>query len=132
MNDNNAQEILPFFKIDPNAHVDVVKCFCPFCKFENAESKMLLTKIPFFKELIIISFECPNCNEKNTETTFGGALEDFGIRIKVNLVNPIHLNRMVVKSEYATIGFPELGLEIPSESQRGTINTIEGILRKVS
>ena len=40
------------------------------------------------------------------------------------------MNRNVVKSEYATITVPDLDLEIPPQTQKGTINTIEGYLAK--
>jgi zinc finger protein len=38
------------------------------------------------------------------------------------------MNRNIVKSEYATIKVPELDLEIPPQTQKGTINTVEGFL----
>lgn len=40
------------------------------------------------------------------------------------------MNRSVVKSEYATIRIPELDLEIPPQTQKGTINTVEGFINK--
>lgn len=38
------------------------------------------------------------------------------------------LNRFVVKSEWATITIPEIELEIPKSTQKGSIKTIEGFL----
>ena len=35
-----------------------------------------------------------------------------------------------MKSENATIRIPELDLEIPPETQKGTINTVEGLFSK--
>ena len=40
------------------------------------------------------------------------------------------MNRSVVKSEYATIRIPELDLEMPPITQKGSINTVEGFLQK--
>ena len=40
------------------------------------------------------------------------------------------MNRNVVKSEHATIRIPELDLEIPSQTQKGSVNTVEGFLQK--
>lgn len=37
----------------------------------------------------------------------------------------------MVKSDNATISIPELELEIPPETQKGTLNTIEGLIRAV-
>ena len=45
-------------------------------------------------------------------------------------MNALNMNRNVVKSETATIRIPELDLEIPSPTQKGTIKTVEGFLAK--
>jgi zinc finger protein len=103
----------------------------------------LFTKIPFFKgilslyktnvyyiEIILSSFACSECGHKNTEVQFGGKLADFGIKYELKVVSAIHMNRQVVKSEFATIRIPELDLEIPPQTQKGSINTIEGFIQK--
>ena len=41
------------------------------------------------------------------------------------------LNRQVVKGEHATISVPQVNLEIPPESQAGSISTIEGVIQRV-
>ncbi len=46
------------------------------------------------------------------------------------MLNSVNMNRNVVKSEHATIKIPELDLEIPPMTQKGTVNTIEGFLVK--
>ena len=38
------------------------------------------------------------------------------------------LNRSVVKSENASIRIPELDFEIPAQTQKGSIKTVEGYL----
>jgi zinc finger protein len=38
------------------------------------------------------------------------------------------MNRRVVKSEYATIKMPDLDLEIPPQTQKGKLTTIEGFI----
>jgi zinc finger protein len=52
------------------------------------------------------------------------------VRYELKVISAIHMNRNVVKSEYATIRIPELDLEIPPVTQKGTINTIEGFISK--
>ena len=42
----------------------------------------------------------------------------------------MNMNRNVVKSENAIIRIPELDLEIPPQTQKGSVNTIEGFLAK--
>ena len=46
--------------------------------------------------------------------------------IEVHLTTERDLSRQVVKSDYASITVPEIDLEIPSNSQKGEITTIEG------
>ena len=38
------------------------------------------------------------------------------------------MNRSIVKSEFATVKIPELELEIPPQTQKGSIKTVEGFL----
>lgn len=47
----------------------------------------------------------------------------------VNIYSKDCLNRFVVKSEWAVITIPEIELEIPKTTQKGSIKTIEGYLR---
>ena len=93
---------------------------------EQGNTKFMYTKIPFFKEIMISAFSCDECGFKNSEVTFAGKLEDYGCRYEVNVINQVAFNRQVVKSEFATITVPEAGLEIPPETQKGSIKTIEG------
>ena len=46
------------------------------------------------------------------------------------ITDPADLNRSIVKSEFATIRIPELDFEIPPQTQKGSINTVEGFLMK--
>ena len=48
------------------------------------------------------------------------------MKYELRCINQIAFNRTVVKSEYATIKVPEAGLEIPPQTQKGSIKTIEG------
>jgi len=92
------------------------------------ETKYMAITIPFFKELILSAFCCEHCGEKNSEVTFAGKLEDYGVKYEVNVINQVAFNRKVVKSDFCTIKIPEAGLEIPPETQKGSIKTIEGYI----
>lgn len=80
---------------------------------------MLLTKIPFYKDVILISFECEHCGFKNNEIQSGNKVEERGIRIVINVKNVEDLNRTLVKSDFTSIKIPELEFEIPANSQNG-------------
>jgi hypothetical protein len=40
------------------------------------------------------------------------------------------LDRQIVKSDYCTISFPDIGFEIPPQTQQGTLNTLEGFITR--
>lgn len=93
-------------------------------------TKFMYTKIPMFKEIILSSFYCEHCGNKNTEVQFSGKLAPQGIRYEYICTDEAALNRSIVKSEYATIRIPELDFEIPPQTQKGSINTVEGFLAR--
>lgn len=109
-----------------------VESLCMRCG-ENGTTRLLLTRIPHFREVVLMAFECPHCNEKNNEVQLAGELQPRG-RCYTFQVRPSSnqkiLNRHVVKSDSATIRIPELDFEIPPEAQRGTLSTVEGILSR--
>ena len=106
---------------------DEIESLCMNCH-EQGKTRFMYTKIPMFKEIIISSFYCDHCGLKNTEVQFGGQLADTGVNYIFKVTNPKALNRSVVKSEFATIRIPELDFEIPPQTQKGKVNTIEGFL----
>lgn len=91
----------------------------------------MCTRIPYYKQVIVMSFFCENCGNRNTEIQSGEAAQEFGTEIVLKASTKEDMNRTVVKSEYASIQIPELDLEIPNKSQPGEITTVEGILDRV-
>lgn len=87
-----------------------------------------MTKIPFYKEIVIFSFNCDECGFQNNEIQSGGATAEKGIRYKLSVEKTEDLNRKVVKSDYTSVKIEELEFEIPSQSQKGEVTTIEGII----
>ena len=75
----------------------VIESLCVNC-FESGETVVLMTKIPFFKEIIITSFNCDKCGYKNNEVQFAGDLPDYGVDILFRVMEPKDLNREVIKS----------------------------------
>ena len=80
---------------------------------------LLLTKIPHYKEVIIMSFRCDHCGFANSELQSGARIQDKGIVYKVQIEHEQDLNRQVVKAETASCSVPEIELEIPAKSQPG-------------
>lgn len=107
----------------------VVESLCMNC-YENGSTRLLLTKIPFFKEIIISSFTCPHCNWSNTEIQSAGRIQDQGVQYTLKVKSKMDMNREVVKADSATTRIPELDFEIPAFTQKGSLSTIEGLINR--
>ncbi|XP_059612173.1 zinc finger protein ZPR1 [Phlebotomus argentipes] len=114
---------------DPEPEATEIESLCVNC-MKNGTTRLLLTRIPFYREVILMSFECEDCGYRNNEIQSGGEIADRGCKITVEVKDVQDLNRKVVKSDYSSIKIVELDFEIPSQSQKGEITTIEGILER--
>ena len=106
-------------------------CYCINCHGSKGTTTMLPTKVPMFREIIIMAFECPLCSFRNSEVTFGGEIQTKGIKYTLEVKaggNRKDLDRQIVKSDSCTIYIPEIEFEIPMTTQRGSISTLEGVL----
>ena len=63
---------------------------------ENGVTRLLLTKIPHYKEIILMSFHCEQCGFKNNEIHSGGVIQEKGVRITVTVANERDLSRQVL------------------------------------
>ncbi|GMH38203.1 hypothetical protein BSKO_06087 [Bryopsis sp. KO-2023] len=108
-----------------------VESLCVNCE-ENGTTTMLFTSIPHFKEVILMAFECPHCGFRNNEIQSAGQIGEKGVRLtlKVDEGALDVLSRQVVKADSATLRVPELDFEIPANTQKGQLSTVEGILRQ--
>ncbi|GFV39138.1 zinc finger protein ZPR1 [Trichonephila clavipes] len=114
---------------DNEPEVTEIESLCLRCQ-KNGITKLLLTKIPFYKEVVIMSFCCDNCHWENNELQPASKIQEKGIMYKLEVENPRDLTRVVVKTEWASISIPELEFEIPSQSQEGSVTNIEGIIER--
>ena len=123
----NLSEI--FVNLDAGVPSDIIESLCMECQ-RNGSTRFMYTKIPMFKEIILSSFICEHedCGFRNNEVQFGGKLADYGCKYQLAVIDEDGLNRSVVKSEFATIRIPELDFEIPPQTQKGSIKTVEGYL----
>ncbi|XP_033119636.1 zinc finger protein ZPR1-like [Anneissia japonica] len=122
----------PLF-VDLNAGEDQesskIESMCINCE-ENGITQILLTKIPHYKEVVLMSFECEHCGYKNNEIQPGARIQDKGCTLKLTVQNEKDLNRQVVKSDAAMVLIPALQFEIPSNTQKGVLTTIEGLISR--
>ena len=103
---------------------------CPDCN-APAKTNMKVTKIPYFKEVVIMATSCDICGHKTNEVKSGGGIEDKGTKITLNITDSTDLNRDILKSETATIEIPELEFEMGGHAIGGRFTTLEGLLENV-
>lgn len=115
---------------DPDAEATVIESMCMNCE-KNGTTKLLLTKIPHYKDVILMSFDCEHCGFANNEIQNGGKINENGIKIELEITNENDLNRQVVKSDYTCVKIPSIDFEIPAQSQKGEVTTVEGIIDRV-
>ncbi|XP_070808593.1 zinc finger protein ZPR1 [Pituophis catenifer annectens] len=104
-----------------------MESLCMAC-FRQGATRLLLTTIPFFREVIVGSFACGSCGWTNAEIQSAGRIQARGVRYALAVKSRQDMNRAVVKTDTATAGVPELDFEIPAFSQKGVLTTLEGIL----
>lgn len=108
-------------------NIEEIESLCMNCR-QNGLTRVLLTSIPFFKEVAIMSFECSHCNTINNELQSVSDMQEKGIRYKVRCERDEDLQRQVVKTEWSEIKIPEIEFEV--KRQPGLVTTIEGILER--
>lgn len=75
-----------------------------------------------------MSFSCDHCGFSNNEIQPAAEIEPKGARIELTVNSVADLNRKVVKSDHTSVRIVELDFEIPAQSQRGEITTLEGMI----
>lgn len=108
--------------------IDIIPSMCMRCG-ATGETRLMLHKIPHFRELVIASFHCDECGERNNEVTFGGEIQLQGSIHQLKITSSKDLNRQIIKSDSACMRIRELDFEIPANTQKGEINTLEGVLK---
>ncbi|XP_003703451.1 zinc finger protein Zpr1 isoform X2 [Megachile rotundata] len=115
---------------DPEPETTEIESLCVNCG-KNGTTRLLLTKIPYYKDIVLMSFDCGHCGYQNNEIQNSGKIADKGIRIMLQVTSLKDLNRQVIKSDYTSIKIPCVDFEIPSRSQKGEVTTVEGIIERV-
>ncbi|KAI1316261.1 nucleolar zinc-finger protein [Mortierella claussenii] len=119
----------PLFQdIDGDQQVTEIESLCMNCH-ENGMTRLLLTRVPHFREVIIMAFDCPHCGYRSNELQQANAIAVGGAIYTCQVTTKADLNRQLVKTDTAVVKIPEVDFEIPA--QRGHLTTIEGLLQTV-
>ncbi|XP_022100051.1 zinc finger protein ZPR1-like [Acanthaster planci] len=106
-----------------------IESLCVNCG-EQGTTRLLLTKIPFFREVVVMSFSCAHCGDTNNDVQPAGRIQEKGCRISIEIQTRKDFNRQVVKADTASVKIPELEFEIPGGSQKGSFTTVEGLITR--
>ncbi|ORX74940.1 zf-ZPR1-domain-containing protein [Linderina pennispora] len=96
---------------------------------ENGVTRLLLTRIPHFKSIIVMAFECAHCGFKNNEVQSGEAVQEKGHRYECKCTTKSDLNRQIVRNSTASVSIPEMDFAAPP-AQHSSLTTIEGIINR--
>ncbi|KAF2652894.1 zf-ZPR1-domain-containing protein [Lophiostoma macrostomum CBS 122681] len=114
---------------DDEKVVEEIESLCMNCH-ENGTTRLLLTRIPYFREIVIMSFDCPHCAFKNSEIQPAGEIQQRGTKLSLKVDRAEDLSRQVVKSDTASFEVQDIDLEIPPG--RGQLTNVEGVLTMVA
>jgi len=92
---------------------------------------MCCATIPYFKQIIIMAYNCERCGHKSTEIKQGGGISAKASKITFNIQNPVDINRDVFKSDTCTVIIPEIDLQLEPGTLGGVYTTVEGLLTKI-
>ncbi|KAF8213805.1 ZPR1 zinc-finger domain-containing protein [Mycena galopus ATCC 62051] len=109
--------------------VQEIESLCMKCH-EQGVTRMLLTTIPYFREVIVMSFRCEFCGASNNEIQSAGEIRPEGAVYTARILNRPDLDRQIVRSPTCEIYIAEYELTLPASS-RGQLTTVEGLIRDV-
>ena len=113
--------------------VTEVTLMCSNCGQENGSLRTCQTNIPHFRDVVIMSFTCPDCGYKSNEIKAGGGVPEKGRRFTLTVTGtkPEDMHRDLLKSNTAVVKIPELNFEMGAGSLGGLYTTVEGLLGKI-
>ncbi|KAL3479308.1 ZPR1 zinc-finger domain-containing protein [Aspergillus californicus] len=105
-----------------------VESLCMNCH-DNGVTRLLLLRVPFFRDIILESFECEHCYFKDNSVKSAGQIQEKGSVYTLDVQNEVDLQRQVIRSDVSLFKLESLGIEMPKgESQ---MTTVEGVVAKI-
>ncbi|XP_049848993.1 zinc finger protein ZPR1 homolog [Schistocerca gregaria] len=113
--------------------VDRIHTFPTHCFSCGApgEERMINLSIPYFRDIVIMSFNCDHCGYRNNEVKSEGPISQFGRIIRLSVLRVEDLSRDLLKSSTAGLEIPEISLFVEPGSLGGRFTTVEGIIARI-
>ncbi|KKK12406.1 hypothetical protein P175DRAFT_0450201 [Aspergillus ochraceoroseus IBT 24754] len=113
---------------DEETGVMQIESLCMNCH-DNGVTRLLLLRVPFFRDIILESFECEHCHFKDNSVKSAGQIQEKGAKYTLDVENEDDLQRQVIRSDVSIFKVESLGIEMPKgESQ---LTTVEGVIQKI-
>ncbi|XP_050886877.1 zinc finger protein ZPR1 isoform X2 [Lathyrus oleraceus] len=128
---NSAEIADALFRYSAPEEVMTFPSTCGTCT-AKCETRMFVTNIPYFQEVIVMASTCDACGYRNSELKPGGRIPEKGKKITLYVKNIKDLSRDVIKSDTASVQVPELDLELASGTMGGLVTTVEGLITQIS
>ena len=113
--------------VQMDERIAILEVNCYTC-FKESEMRTFQCEIPFFKEVIIMSFKCHHCGYKDTEVKIGGEVSPTAKKITLTVSDPEDLNRDIFKSDTAMVTIEEFDFEMLPGSLGSFYTTVEGLI----
>lgn len=94
--------------------------------FRQGVTRLRLVRIPYFRELLVESFSCEECGNRNSSTRSTGEIQELGCKYTFKVEHEKDLERTVIRSDTAVFKVEDLDIEMPSG--RGEITNVEGMV----
>lgn len=105
-----------------------IESYCSNCS-KQGTTRVLALKIPFFKEVMLLSFECPHCLHKTNELEPMNQLQSSGVRFELKVRAQQDLDRMIVIQQKSSFRIPDIDFEA-GKMRSGQVSTIQGLLQE--
>ena len=122
----------------PNAFgmTPVTNCRCEMCGEGTGTTRLLPMMIPYYGEVIVMSFECSNCGHRENKLQEAGRIAQKGTDVTVVVRGRDDLNRQIIKTASARLlilagdgksnanqgsSKEEAVLEVPPRTQTGVL-----------
>jgi zinc finger protein len=75
-----------FEDINPDNIFSEIESLCMNCR-EQGTTRLLLTRVPFFKEIVVMAFSCPHCGYESNEIQAGGMIQEKGVHYVLSVTS---------------------------------------------
>lgn len=104
-----------------------VESLCMNCH-DNGTTRLLLIKIPYFRNIILESFSCEHCGHRDNSVKSADSIQEKGAKYTLVLEKTDDFQRQIVRSDTAVFKIEDLEVEMPTGQSQFT--NVEGMLSK--